>query len=103
MRGAREMAGESQSEEERQQTDMTKGMSEYWMASQGEREKNRMESERTTYKGREAWMGHIYTPHQRKKRGANRWKLLSIQHSISHLIACQPGLQSLQLPHYRPN
>lgn len=49
------------------------------------------------------WMGHIYTPHQREKRGANRWQLLSIQHSISHLIACQPGLQSLRLPHYRPN
>lgn len=40
------------------------------------------------------WRAHIYTPPPEGKLGANQCQLLSVQHSVSHLISSQSGLQS---------
>lgn len=42
---------------------------EYGRQCKTERERNKVENKRKTYKGREAWMGHIYTNARGKKGG----------------------------------
>lgn len=58
------------------------------------REEEISEESEKDIQGQRSTDGTRLHPHQKGKKGTNQWLLLSIQRSINHLIASQPGLQN---------